>query len=1127
MSGVYPIPSGRASDTLLHQRLLAQLAHDQRNLLLTQEQISTGRAFSRPSDAPSQAVRGLEIQRTLELKTQYQVNITTGGSFLGAADAAVSGSLATVREIRASVLTAINSTTTQTQRSSIVSEIQNAIGFIADLGNTTFRGRQLFGGTENTQPTYQVLSNNLVQYFGNESVLATFADRDYQVTTSLPGNEVFGGMSSAITSSATIAPAVTDSTRLVDLFGGEGISLGSIRISDGSDQSDIDLTGIKTVGDLMGRLRRHAPGDRELRVEIVGNQLEVSWNDDLGGTLQILDLGGSNFAQTLGIQQISASYLGSVSSKDLAPKVRAITPVSDLFGTRARARISSEGSDNDLLIESLVNGTDTNGYRFQIVDDSLLTSGPGVDGGSEYVDFSSTPRAARAAVTLSGSNNDLVLTATTAGSEFNQVSIQLIDGGVMGNAAIASFNATAGRLELVVDGSGGTQIQTLINAINAEGTFSAAYDPTTPADGGYIGTASVLPADLGAEVGNTSQSGGDSNTFYVHVNSVDSTANDVLETLNADSTFSQLFAARLDPYDGPTRANRGIGRLSFDSVGESRGGTGESLDLSSGIQISVGEDVYTVRFEGARTIEDVLNRIQYSGAPVSAEFDSTGAIKVRSRLSGVDFSIGENGGNTATQLGIRSLSTETPLSALNYGQGIQTREGTDFTIRRNDGVEIAIDVSSASTIGDVLDLINDHPDNQDAGRVTARMALVGNGIEIVDDDPVGEQTLTILQTFGSKAAEGLGLIARGATEGFANQGAEPTRSSLDVKFPAPQDLNTSFRIEAIDPGSDFNGVDVILMDGGAIGDSASAVYDSGAGTLTITIDPSATTARKVIQAIEAEGTFTASLTTVNGPNNGSGVIGTTGSLGLTAGGSSTPEAQVAELGLEFASPADTNTAFVIRALAGGTAWNDVEVEFVDALAGNVASASYDSLNKRLTVQLDAAATTTATIIGAINSEGTFEAELDTSVDPTNSGLGIPGGTGVQGDLSGGTAEALTGRDVNPLTTQGVFDSFARIISVLQQSSPDLGELERLGKQLDDDLSRITFALADIGARNRALEIVDTRIEDESIQLQATLSKEIEADLVESISNLAAQQATYEASLRLIAQSFQLSLLEFL
>ncbi|MEZ6109051.1 MAG: hypothetical protein R3B96_23970 [Pirellulaceae bacterium] len=118
--------------------------------------------------------------------------------------------------------------------------------------------------------------------------------------------------------------------------------------------------------------------------------------------------------------------------------------------------------------------------------------------------------------------------------------------------------------------------------------------------------------------------------------------------------------------------------------------------------------------------------------------------------------------------------------------------------------------------------------------------------------------------------------------------------------------------------------------------------------------------------------------------------------------------------------------------------------------------------KQPTISLDAAATSTNTILSAINLEGTFTGALDLETDPTNDGTGIPGAAGTQGLLEGGTAEALQGRDVNPQTTGGVFDSFSRLMRALQGDSPDLGELERLGDQLDDDMTRINFALADIG-----------------------------------------------------------------
>ena len=112
----------------------------------------------------------------------------------------------------------------------------------------------------------------------------------------------------------------------------------------------------------------------------------------------------------------------------------------------------------------------------------------------------------------------------------------------------------------------------------------------------------------------------------------------------------------------------------------------------------------------------MLNTINNSPANAIAQIAPGGDhIIVRSRLSGADFAIGENGGTTATQLGIRSLTASTALSELNRGNGVNAIAGTDFTIHRKDGTDLAIDVSSATTIGDVLE-----PDQQRSRTIRIR-----------------------------------------------------------------------------------------------------------------------------------------------------------------------------------------------------------------------------------------------------------------------------------------------------------------------------------------------------------------------------------------------------------------------
>lgn len=195
------------------------------------------------------------------------------------------------------------------------------------------------------------------------------------------------------------------------------------------------------------------------------------------------------------------------------------------------------------------------------------------------------------------------------------------------------------------------------------------------------------------------------------------------------------------------------------------------LDLTAGLQIVNGGQTYVIDTSGAQTVEQLLNAINKSPANVLAQIAPGDRLVVRSRLSGADFAIGENGGTLATQLGLRSLTADTALTELNHGNGVASSAGTDFTIHRKDGTDLAIDVSSAVTVGDVIDLINNDAANQDPlTRVVARLAVVGNGIELFDGNTTGTDTLRVTRTFGSHAANDLGLIPAGADSAAATTG---------------------------------------------------------------------------------------------------------------------------------------------------------------------------------------------------------------------------------------------------------------------------------------------------------------------------------------------------------------------
>jgi flagellin-like hook-associated protein FlgL len=105
--------------------------------------------------------------------------------------------------------------------------------------------------------------------------------------------------------------------------------------------------------------------------------------------------------------------------------------------------------------------------------------------------------------------------------------------------------------------------------------------------------------------------------------------------------------------------------------------------------------------------------------------------------------IGENGGTTAADLGLRSLHLNSPLTQLNNGCGIHTAAGLpDILVTDRAGNTADVNLDGAQTVQDVINAIN--AACVLAGVfVTADLTAVGNGIELTDTSGgLGELSVT-------------------------------------------------------------------------------------------------------------------------------------------------------------------------------------------------------------------------------------------------------------------------------------------------------------------------------------------------------------------------------------------------
>lgn len=307
----------------------------------------------------------------------------------------------------------------------------------------------------------------------------------------------------------------------------------------------------------------------------------------------------------------------------------------------------------------------------------------------------------------------------------------------------------------------GTRATGRLVTINANNDIAITSSTNGPAFNG----ATVVYTTGAVAGGETATYDSFSNTLTVQIEDGQSTANNVIAAINAEGTFT----ARLDGRDTTSFDLAGTGTVNINNFGVvTSGGSGEALDTASGLVLTNGDTSVTLDISSAVTIEDLFNLI--SGAKVgltgSINADGTG-INVRSLLSGADFTIGENSGTTATQLGIRTYNGSTQLADFNRGVGVVTNDAvdssftpitaSDLVITARDGTVLTVDLSSATSLTAVAAAINSLPNHSGTTAVVASVTPDGRGIRLVDQS-VGAGDLTVQ---GNAAAEALGFVAPG------------------------------------------------------------------------------------------------------------------------------------------------------------------------------------------------------------------------------------------------------------------------------------------------------------------------------------------------------------------------------
>jgi flagellin-like hook-associated protein FlgL len=275
-------------------------------------------------------------------------------------------------------------------------------------------------------------------------------------------------------------------------------------------------------------------------------------------------------------------------------------------------------------------------------------------------------------------------------------------------------------------------------------------------------------------------------------------------TANAGNTITIT-----DSASGTTAADLGIdvsvtsaavagGDLNVKLTGRTDLSTfGTAIDFTNGLLITQGENTEVADFSSATTVQDLQNVIEALnlGLRLTINDDGTG-LDLVSEISGIELSVGENGGTTAEDMGLRTFGNTTLLSDFRNGVGVQTTEAgePDLDITLHDGTNFTVDLTGASSVADVISLTQ-------AAATTAgltvgvdfdiALAVSGNGFAVTDNT-VGGSDFIVSNAGLSFAAENLGIKVN-AGAGATIAGADQSKVRVENMFTHLQELSTALR----------------------------------------------------------------------------------------------------------------------------------------------------------------------------------------------------------------------------------------------------------------------------------------------------------------------------------------------
>jgi flagellar hook-associated protein 3 FlgL len=158
----------RITQSMLTNNSLRNISQSYGRLEKYQEQLSTGKKISRPSDDPVVAMKGMHYRTSLTEIEQFQRNLAEAYTWMDNSEAALDHATQVLQRARELLVQAKNGTLSDQERQAIAREIEQLKKDLVQVANTKVAGKYIFNGTsidkapvtDQNSPNAPIVKNN-------------------------------------------------------------------------------------------------------------------------------------------------------------------------------------------------------------------------------------------------------------------------------------------------------------------------------------------------------------------------------------------------------------------------------------------------------------------------------------------------------------------------------------------------------------------------------------------------------------------------------------------------------------------------------------------------------------------------------------------------------------------------------------------------------------------------------------------------------------------------------------------------------------------------------------------------------------------------------------------------------